>query len=99
MTTVHRRRQMRDDVERRVDEAEVGERRREVPEHALRLRVVLLGEEPDVVRKSRDAREQGEGVLSPAEQLEAVDEPERAWQEDALAGRQAVDAVAFRVVA
>ena len=52
---VHRRRQVRREVEGGVDEREVRERLREVPEQALRLGVVLLGEQAEVVARGRRA--------------------------------------------
>src|SRR5689334_5541835 len=90
---MHRRRQVRREVERRVHEGEVRERLGEVPEHALGPGVVLLREEPEVVAQVDEAPEQLVRLLVPAEQLVAVAEPERAGKEHALAGRQAVDCV------
>src|SRR6478672_4273957 len=95
---VHRRRQMRQHVERRRDEREVGERLREVPEQALLLRVVLLGEEADVVREADQPLEQHMRIVVPAEELVAVDEPERAGKKDAFANREPVDAVIARSI-
>ena len=69
---------MRHDVEGGVHERKVRERLREVPEQALRPRVVLLRQQSDVVRKSEQALEEVVGVVVPTDQLEAVDEPERA---------------------
>src|SRR5689334_18947579 len=88
---MHRRLQVRQDVQRRVREREVRERLREVPELPLRLRVVLLGQQADVVRKADQAVEERMRLVVPADELVAIDEPERAGQKDALAGRQPVD--------
>src|SRR3954468_7245440 len=96
---VHRRRQMRQHVERGRDEREVGERLREVPEQALLLRVVLLGEEADVVREADQLLEQRMRLAVPAEKLVAVDEPERTGEEDAFASGEPVDAVVLRAIA
>src|SRR6185437_2841801 len=84
--------------EGRVHEGEVRERLRKVSELTLRLRVVLLRQQPDVVRETDEALEQRVCVLVPPDELEAVDEPERARKEDALARRQAVDAGLARAV-
>ena len=92
MPPVHRRRQMRQHVERRVHEREVRERLREVAEQPLRDGVVLLGEQADVVREADEPLEERARFVVAADQLVAVDEPERAREEHALAGRQAVDA-------
>ena len=46
------------EVVRAVHQRHVGERLREVAEHALRRRVVLLGEQPDVVGEPEQALEQ-----------------------------------------
>ena len=65
------------------------ERLREVAEQPLRLGVVLLGEQADVVREADEPVEERVRLVVPAEQLVAVDEPERAREKDALAGRAA----------
>ena len=96
---VHRRGQVRGEVEGRVHEREVRERLREVPEQAVRLRVVLLGIEPEVVAEVDEPPEQLVRLVVPAEQLVAVAEPERARQEHALARRQPVGSVLVRAVA
>src|SRR4051812_7079045 len=82
---VHRRRQMRQHVERRRYEREVRERLWEVPEQALLLRVVLLGKEADVVGEADQLLEQQMRVVVPAEQHVAVDEPEGAGEKDTFA--------------
>src|SRR3954447_1824590 len=90
---VHRRRQMREHVERGRDEREVRERLWEVPEQAVLLRVVLLGEEADVVCEADQLLEQRMRLVVPAEQLVAVDEPEGAREKDTFARGEPVDAV------
>src|SRR6266545_2670658 len=80
-------------VERGVDELEVRERLREVSEQSLRRRVVLLRDEPELGPHREQPLEQRVRLVVLAEQLEAVDEPERARQEDPLAGGQPVDAL------
>src|SRR5919201_3407456 len=92
MAAVHRRRQMRQHVERRVHEREVRERLREVSEQAPGLRVVFLREQTHVVRERQEPFEQRMRLRVPAEKLVAVDEPEGAREKDTLAGRQTVDA-------
>ena len=70
------------EVVRRVDEADVRERLREVAEQPLRRRVVLLGEQADVVARAPSSRSNSARASSrAAEQRERVDEPERARQE------------------
>jgi hypothetical protein len=71
----------------------------EVPELAPRAGVVLLGEEPDVVPERHETVEQGRRVVVPSLEREHLDEPERAREEDALAGRQAVDVLVVGAVA
>src|SRR4029077_7695747 len=80
VTAAHRRRQMRQHVERGVDEREVRERLREIAEQPLRSGVVLLREETDVVREANEPPEELVRLVVAAEQLVAVDEPERARQ-------------------
>ena len=65
---VHRRRQVRHDVEGGVHERKVRERLREVPEQALRPRVVLLRQQSDVGRESEQALEEVVGVVVPADE-------------------------------
>src|SRR5579864_2021167 len=96
MPAMHRRRQVRQHVERRVDEREVRERLREIAELTLRSRIVFLREEPDVVGEADETIEERHRLVAAAEQLEAVDEPERARKEDALARRKPVDAARLR---
>ena len=69
------------------------ERLREVPEQAPGRGVVLLRQQPEVVREPDEPLEQGARLVVAPEQLVAVGEPERARQEHAFARRQPVDAV------
>ena len=73
---VHRRLQVRRDVEGGAHEREVRERLRKVPKHALRLGVVLLGEQVEVVGEADETSEELQSLLVPTEQLVAVGEPE-----------------------
>ena len=77
--------------ERGADEREVGERLREVAELAAGDRVVFLGEQADVVAEVEQPLEQLARLVVPALQRQHLDEPERAGEEDALAGGQPVD--------
>src|SRR5712691_2602591 len=76
--------------DRGVDEREVRECLRKVSELAVRDRVVLLGEQADVVAQVEQSLEQLARLLDVALQREHVREPERARQEHALARRQPV---------
>src|SRR5262249_37711341 len=87
VATVHRRRQVRREVEGRVYEREVSEGLGEIPEHAFRLGVVLLREEPEVVAEVDEPTEQVVRIVVAAEQLVAVTQPEGTGQEHALARR------------
>ena len=69
------------------------ERLREVAELAALLRIVLLGEQPDVVAQRQQRSKSSLGLVAAALQREVVGEPERAGEERALAGRQPVDAL------
>jgi len=69
---------MRRHVEDGVDQRQVRERLGEVPEQSLARWVVLLGEQADVVRKRDQPLEQRMRLGVAPEQLQAVDEPERA---------------------
>ena len=67
------------------------ERLREVAELTAALRVVFLREQADVVAEVEQALEQLARLVSLPLPGQHLDEPERAWQEDALAGGQPVD--------
>src|SRR5919201_6685914 len=92
----HHGRMLVSQVERAVHEREVRESLRKVPEQPLLIRVVLLRDQTEVVRQREKAFEQRVRLVVPPEQLETVDEPERAREENALARGQAVDAVLVR---
>ena len=77
---VHRRRQVRREVEGRVHEREVRERLGEVAEQPARLRVVLLRQQAEVVAEIDQPPEQLVRLVVAAEQLVAVAEPELARQ-------------------
>ena len=68
-----------------VDERDVREGLREVADEAPRHRVVLLGEEAEVVAQREQALEERPRVVDAADQVQAVGEPERAGEERALA--------------
>src|SRR5205814_20218 len=65
----------------RDDETDVRERLREVPEQALRVRVVLLRDQAEVVPESEQLLEQRDRLVAAALQHERIDEPEGARQE------------------
>ena len=73
-----------------VDEREVREGLREVPDLPPGRDVVLLGEEPQVVPEREQPLEELLGLLAAALQHHHLHEPERAGQERPLAGREAV---------
>ena len=73
------------------DERQVRERLREVAEHPARDRVVLLGDQAEVVAQAEEPREERARLVGAADQREVRGVPERARQEDALARRQPVD--------
>src|SRR6185312_11407424 len=73
-----------------VDERHVRQRLREVAEHHPVDRVVLLGEEADVVAQREEPLEQALGLAPASGERERIGEPERAGQERAFASRQAV---------
>ena len=74
-----------------LDEPDVRERLREVADEALSLGVVLLRDEPEVVAEGQQPLVELDRLVAPSLLRENRDEPERAWQEDALARRQSVD--------
>ena len=74
-----------------LDDADVRERLREVPEEAAALGVVLLGDQAEVVPQREQPLEERDRLVLPALLSEHCGEPERAGEEHALAGREAVD--------
>jgi hypothetical protein len=70
---------------------------REVADEPLGLRVVLLRQQPDVVREGDQPVVQGPRLVAAAGQRERIREPEAARQERALAGRQPVVGLVGRV--
>ena len=96
---VHRRRQVRREIERRVHEGEMRERLRKVAELPLVPGVVLLGHQAEVVAESHEPREELMRLVVATEQFVAVAEPEGAREKDALARRQPVDSRLVRAVA
>ena len=76
-----------------ADQRQVGERLREVADHPLARRVVLLGEQADVVGQRRRSRShQRVRVVEPPGRGVGRDQPERAGQERVLVAGQPVDA-------
>ena len=75
------------DRDRCADEREVRERLGEVPELPAGHRVVLLGEEPDVVAEIQQPLEELARLVVLALEGEHLGQPERAREKDALARR------------
>ena len=69
----------------------MGERLGEVAHQASGHRVVLLGQETEVVAQSQQPVEELAGVVVAAQQREAVGQPERAGQKGPLPAGQPVD--------
>jgi hypothetical protein len=68
----------------------VTERLREVAERLTRGGVHLLGEQADVVREPEESMKQRLGLVELARVREAVEKPERAEEEGALAAREPI---------
>ena len=79
------------DLGRRVDERHVGERLREIADQPPRHRVVLLGQQAEVVAEVEQPLEELAGIVVAPEHAQAVGQPERAGEERALPAAQAVD--------
>src|ERR1019366_6160092 len=88
------------EVDRGVDERDMREGLREVPDLTPRNDVELLGEQADVVSKRQQLFEEDVGALVPPDHVKVVDHPERAREEGAFATCYPVDVLAaLRVVA
>src|SRR5262245_52925962 len=81
---------MRAEVVRRADQRHVREGLREISELAFRTRVVLFGEQANVVPEREQVLEHLARFVDAAEQREVVYVPEAAREERALAWRQAI---------
>src|SRR5690606_28262886 len=77
--------------ERGVDQRDVAECLREVPDLALVHRVPFLGKQAEVVTKGEQPLEEPAGFVNPADHREVVGHPERAGKEGALVAGQTVD--------
>ena len=79
------------DLRGRVDQGDVGEGLGKVAHQPTGHRVVLLGQEAEVVAKSEEPIEELAGVVVPSQQRKAVGQPERTGQEGAFPAGQPVD--------
>src|SRR5260221_1670241 len=78
------------EVERGRDEGDVREGLREIADQPPGLRIIFLGQQPEVVAQPEQPLEQALRLPAMTEQYQVVGQPEAAGQESALAGRQAV---------
>src|SRR6185437_1558217 len=79
--------------DRGLDQAEMRERLREVPDQLAGVRVDLLGQQADVAAEPQQALEQLSRTLQLAGAREALHEPERADRERRLVSGKPVYAV------
>ena len=78
------------EIQRGVDQGDMGKRLREITQHPPGARVVLLRQQSDVVPQRKKPFEQSRGFVVPAKQHVVVGQPEAAGQENALAGRESI---------
>lgn len=76
---------------RSIDQRQVRERLREVAHEPRPVRVVLLGEQVDIVRDRQQRLEQYSGFICPALEREVIRQLERTREKRRLAVRQAGD--------
>src|SRR6185503_5920580 len=81
----------------RIHECDVRERLRKIANQASRVRVVLLGQQPDIIPECKQPLEQLARIVAPPGEDVRIREPEAAGEERALALGQPVVARA-RVV-
>src|SRR5215472_15399400 len=74
-----------------VHHREMTERLRKVSELAPGLRIVLFGEQSEIVARARGALEGAHGVLAAAHHRVNTREPERAREEDAFVSGEPID--------
>src|ERR1035437_3235352 len=75
-----------------VHQRQVGERLRKVAQLALRLRVVLLGEQAQIVSQLEESLEHRLALITAPSEHQSIDEPERAGQEGAFLACESVTA-------
>src|SRR6185312_5271247 len=80
-----------------VDDLDMRESPRKVAEQAPRARIVLLGHQPEIVAHGQQALEQAYRVATPADQAEAVRQPEAARKKRALAAGKPVETGTRRI--
>ena len=68
-------------VARRIDQPDMGEGLREVTKHPVRVGIVLLREESDIIPQAEKPFEQFPRFIVPALQCQIICEPERAQKE------------------
>src|SRR5437762_10611307 len=88
LAAVHRRGSS--EIERRIDQRDVRERLGEIAHLTLRPRIILLGEEPDVIAEREQPLEESARVLMAPLQHVVVRKPKAASDEGALAAGKPV---------
>ena len=91
LTAVRRRSTRAPQIVGGVHEGNVREGLRVVADETVRLRIVLFGEQADVIAQCEQCCKQAAGVASASQQREVVGQPEVAQQERRFAGGQAVN--------
>src|SRR6478672_9291161 len=76
----------------------MGKRLREISQLTFCLRVVLFGEETDIVAQSEKPLEKRACLRLASCQVEAISQPERTWQKNSVASGQAIDALFLRPI-
>src|SRR6516162_1736402 len=74
------------EVRRGVDDRNVGESLREVPELPFTDRIVFLRQQTEIVSERKQALEQRDRIIAAANQCQAVGEPEAAGEKNAFTG-------------
>src|SRR5207248_7027097 len=85
------------EIARGVDQRHVGEGLRKIPEEPSMRRIVLLGEQPDVVAERDEPLEDLARLRAAPLQRQVVGEPERAGEECAFAGWQTIEVGVGRI--
>ena len=82
------------EIQRRVHQRQVRERLRKIAQLAPQPRIVLLGEQPDIVAQRPQSLEQPSRIVPTTQQHVVVGEPETACEEGTLSRREPVVRVA-----
>ena len=82
----------------RINKADVAESLGEISKLTPIFGIVFLREKADIIAQIEQALEKEPGILLPADQMQAIRQPEGTWQKGAFVPRQAIDLAFVRPI-